>query len=96
MLQQLSKAAAFGSLLAPRVEVSFETAMFEPVSTAKGIEKILRWVIQVNLIAAEKLDMRPRGGRQVHVGSTDVTIRIFASKETRAEHGDERRIGWTR
>ncbi len=95
VLEQLTK-AAFGRPLRPGIEVSFERAMLEPVAAVKWVLKVLPGIIEVHLIAAQKLHIRTRGGRQVHVGSSHCAVRIFAPEETGTEHHDERRIRWSR
>ena len=94
VLEQLTK-AAFGRPLRPGIEVSFERSMLEPVATVKWVLKVLPRIIEVDLVAAEKLHIRTRGGGHVHVGSSHCAVRIFASEETGSEHHDERRIGWS-
>ena len=87
---------AFGGLLGPGVEVSFERSMLEPVATVQRVLEFVPRIIEVDLIAAQKLHIRTRGGGQVHVGSSHCAVRIFAPEETGTEHHDERRIGWSR
>src|SRR4029079_18687228 len=70
--------------------------MLEPVTTVKWVLEVLPRIIEVDLIAAQKLHVRTCGGGHVHVGSSDCAVRIFMPEETGAEHHDESRIGWTR